>query len=29
MPPAFVKQLEVTHRAQAKAGKMLETVAGF
>ena len=29
MPPDFVKQLEVTGRAQAKAGKTLEMVAGL
>ena len=29
MPHAFVKQLEVTHRMQAKAGKTLEMVTGF
>ena len=29
MPPDFVKRLEVTGRAQAKAGKTLEMVAGL
>ena len=29
MPPEFVTRLEATRRAQAKAGKTLEMVAGF